>query len=210
MLEQIADAIINMKIKRVRELTQRALDQGLSPVDIMEKGLIAGMAIVGDRMKSGEMYVPEVLMAAKAMSAGLEIMQPLLTAQKVQPRGTFVIGTVHGDLHSIGKNLVSMMLQGAGFQVIDLGMDVPAETFVATVREHRPDFVGLCALLTTTMPAMSDVIQSLSAAGLRDTVKVIVGGAPVSQHFADEIGADAYSVDAVSAVEYCKRIKASS
>jgi 5-methyltetrahydrofolate--homocysteine methyltransferase len=161
---------------------------------------------VGRRFKNNEFYVPEVLIAARAMHAAMDVLKPLLAASDVQPVGTVVIGTVKGDLHDIGKNLVAMMLEGGGFNVIDLGVDVSPEKFLQAVREHKPNIVGLSALLTTTMPAMKTTIEALKEAGVRDQVKVIIGGAPVTQRFADEIGADGYAPDAASAVDVARQL----
>lgn len=200
-LQAIADAVINGKREEVARLVQEALDAGVGPGDLVNEGLIAGMNVVGARFKANEFYVPEVLIAARAMHAGMDLLKPLLADSGVQPRGTVVIGTVKGDLHDIGKNLVAMMLEGGGFEVVDLDVDVAPEKFVEAVSESSPQVVALSALLTTTMPAMKDTIDALAAAGVRDKVKVMIGGAPVTQEFADEIGADGYSPDAASAVD---------
>jgi 5-methyltetrahydrofolate--homocysteine methyltransferase len=177
------------------------VSEGVSPSDIINQGLIAGMAVVGTKFKANEFYVPEVLIAARAMHAGMDIVKPLLAETGVEPRGTVVIGTVKGDLHDIGKNLVSMMLEGGGWEVIDLDVDVAPEKFVECVSGKKPQLVALSALLTTTMPSMKDTIDALSAAGVRGAVKVMIGGAPVTQEYADEIGADGYAPDAASAVD---------
>ena len=181
------------------------LEQGQSPQEILNRGLLAGMDEVGVDFRDGVLFVPEVLMAARAMKAGMEVLRPLLTQKDGSRAGTFVIGTVKGDIHDIGKNLVGMMMEGAGFEVIDLGINVPAETFVEAVREHKPDILGMSALLTTTMPYMRTVIQALEDARLRKDVIVFVGGAPVNDAFAEEIHADAYCRDAAVAVETAKK-----
>lgn len=188
--------------KEVERFAQEALDEGLSGEDILQGGLIAGMNVVGERFKKNEIYVPEVLLAARAMKAGMALLKPILAATGVQPIGRVVLGTVKGDQHDIGKNLVGMMLEGAGFEVIDLGVDAPAEKFVDAAREKRADIVGMSALLTTTMPHMKTIIEALRSGGL--TVKTMVGGAPVTQRFADEIKADAYGKDGAVAVEKAK------
>ncbi len=200
-LQKIADAVIAGNREEVAQLTQAAVDEGVSPADIINQGLIAGMTVVGAKFKANEFYVPEVLIAARAMHAGMDIIKPLLVETGVQPRGTVVIGTVKGDLHDIGKNLVAMMLEGGGYEVIDLDVDVAPDKFVAAVNDKNPQIVALSALLTTTMPSMKDTIDALAAAGVRDKVKVMIGGAPVTQEYADEIGADGYAPDAASAVD---------
>jgi 5-methyltetrahydrofolate--homocysteine methyltransferase len=200
-LQALAEAVISGKRDEVASLTQAALGEGVSPEAVVNEGLIKGMDEVGRRFKANEFYVPEVLIAARAMHAGMDILKPLLAEGGVKPRGTVLIGTVQGDLHDIGKNLVAMMLEGGGWEVIDLQVDVPADKFVAAVNEHAPDVIAMSALLTTTMPAMKDTIAALAAAGVRDKVKVIIGGAPLTQAYADEIGADGYAPDAASAVD---------
>jgi 5-methyltetrahydrofolate--homocysteine methyltransferase len=200
-LQKLADAVIAGNREAVAQMTQAAVDEGVSPADIINQGLIAGMAVVGVKFKANEFYVPEVLIAARAMHAGMDIVKPLLAAGGVEPRGTVVIGTVKGDLHDIGKNLVAMMLEGGGWEIIDLDVDVSPEKFVETVSGGKAQLVALSALLTTTMPSMKDTIDALSAAGVRGTVKVMIGGAPVTQEYADEIGADGYAPDAASAVD---------
>jgi 5-methyltetrahydrofolate--homocysteine methyltransferase len=190
----------------VAKLVQQAIDEKVSPKTILEQGLIAGMAIIGAKFKKNEVYVPEVLIAARAMHAGMNLLAPVLVASGVQPVGKIILGTVKGDLHDIGKNLVGMMLKGGGFEVTDLGTDVPADKFVAAVKEKGNCVVAMSALLTTTMPHMRDVIKALRAAGL--TVKVMIGGAPVTQNYADEIGAEGYAPDAASAVDVAKKLVA--
>jgi 5-methyltetrahydrofolate--homocysteine methyltransferase len=200
-LQGIAEAVIRGDRDTVGKLTQAAVDEGVGPDKIINEGLIAGMAVVGDRFKKNEFYVPEVLIAARAMHAGMDIIKPLLAASGIQPRGTVAIGTVKGDLHDIGKNLVAMMLEGGGFEVLDLGVDVSPEKFVEAVKSQGAQIVCLSALLTTTMPSMKDTIEALQEAGIRGNAKVMIGGAPVTQNYSDEIGADGYAPDAASAVD---------
>ena len=202
----ISQAVIAGQDARVRELVQDAINNGAEPLAIINEGLIAGMNVVGASFKSGKMFVPEVLMSARSMRAGVELVKPLLAGQDVPSAGKVIIGTVKGDLHDLGKNLVAMMLEGGGFNVVNLGIDLPPEKFVAAVKEHQPQIIGLSALLTTTMLVMKDVIELLKEEGLRDKVKVIVGGAPISYDFASEIGADGFAPDAASAVELCRRL----
>jgi corrinoid protein of di/trimethylamine methyltransferase len=184
---------------------REALERGESPQSILDQGLVAGMDIVGVDFRDGILFVPEVLMAANAMKSGMEVLRPLLTETGAQRIGTMIIGTVKGDIHDIGKNLVSMMMEGAGFEVINLGINVDADGFIAAVREHKPDIIGMSALLTTTMPYMKVVVDTLGEEGLRDEVYVMVGGAPVTENFAREVGADAYGRDAAVSVEIAKR-----
>jgi corrinoid protein of di/trimethylamine methyltransferase len=208
LLEKIAERLIVGKIDEVKELSQQALDQGTSPRDIIDKGLLAGMDVVGKRFKAGDMFIPEVLLCARCMHGAMDILKPLLSEADAAGVGIYVIGTVEGDLHDIGKNLVSMMLQGAGFEVIDLGTNIKPQQFVDAVREHKPTILGLSALLTTTMPKMEETINALKEAGIRDQVKIMAGGAPVTQAFVDEIGADAYGANAASATEKAKELMA--
>ncbi len=182
-----------------------ALARGQTPQEILDGGLVAGMDIVGVDFRDGILFVPEVLMAANAMKAGMEVLRPLLTETGAPRVGTAVVGTVKGDIHDIGKNLVAMMLEGAGFEVINLGINVDADTFIAAIREHQPDIIGMSALLTTTMPYMKVVVDALGEEGLRDEIYVMVGGAPVTENFAREVGADAYGRDAAVSVEIAKR-----
>ncbi len=198
-LQPIADALIKGDRNTVVELTQKAIDDGVGPADILQQGLIAGMNIIGRRFKNNEVYVPEVLIAARAMHGGLGVLEPHLKASGVEPVAIVVLGTVKGDLHDIGKNLVGMMLQGGGLKVVDAGIDVSPEKFIAAVRESGATVVAMSALLTTTMPQMPEIIKAIKKAGL--TVKTMVGGAPVTQSYADEIGADGYAPDAASAVD---------
>jgi 5-methyltetrahydrofolate--homocysteine methyltransferase len=205
-LQEIASYLYDGEDEEVAALVQQALDQGLEPHEILHGGLIAGMDEVGKDFKADVLYMPEVLVAARAMQAGMDVLRPLLAESDVTGAGKYLIGTVEGDLHDIGKNLVRMMLEGAGFQTVDLGKDVKPEAFVAALREHQPNILGLSALLTTTMPAMKTTIEALEEAGLRDSVKIMIGGAPVTATFAEEIGADAYAPDAASAVDVARNL----
>jgi 5-methyltetrahydrofolate--homocysteine methyltransferase len=197
--EEMANTVIVGDEEKVVELTKKAVDEGVSPMDIINEGLMKGMDVVGQRFKAAEMFIPEVLMAAKSMSAGMEIVKPLIVGGEVPSKGKVVIGTVKGDLHDIGKKLVGMIMESSGLIVEDLGIDVSPEQFAQAVKEKKPDIVGMSALLTTTMLAMKDTIEVLKEEGLRDSVKILVGGAPVSSDFAKEIGADGWAPDAVSA-----------
>ena len=203
-LEQISENLIKGKANEVKELVQKALDEGTNPGDILNQGLLSGMGVVGDRFKKNEVYVPEVLIAARAMKAGTAILKPLLVETGVKPTGIIVLGTVKGDLHDIGKNLVGMMMEGAGFQVVDLGTDVEAQKFVDAAKENNAEVIGASALLTTTMTGMKDVVDAVKSSDLADSVKVIIGGAPVTQAYSDEIGADGYAPDAASAADLAK------
>ncbi len=205
-LDQIVRELFAGNAKAVAELVEKALNEGFSPQEVLNDGLIKGMNEVGVKFKANEIYVPEVLIAARAMKAGMEILRPKLVETGVEPVARMVIGTVKGDLHDIGKNLVAMMMEGAGFEIIDLGIDVPAEKFIQAVREHKPQIVGMSALLTTTMIQIRENIKAFREAGIRDTVKIMVGGAPVTQKFADEVGADGYAPDAASAVDKAKEL----
>ena len=200
-LEDISAALQKGKAKDVKELVQQAIDQGLGAQSILEEGLLSGMNIIGGKFKRNEVYVPEVLIAARAMNAGTALLKPLLASAGVVATGKVIIGTVKGDLHDIGKNLVRMMMEGKGLEVIDLGVDVSAEQFVAAASEHGADIVALSALLTTTMNEMKAVVEGLTAAGLRDKVKIMIGGAPITESFRVAIGADAFTPDAASASE---------
>ncbi|MDW7675446.1 MAG: corrinoid protein [Bacillota bacterium] len=204
--EALSNGVIAGNLKAVAEGTKAAIDSGADPIEIINKGLIAGMNVVGVRFKAGEMYVPEVLMAAKAMSAGVELVKPLINDEDMPSQGKVLIGTVKGDLHDIGKNLVSMMMESSGFEVINLGVDVAPEKFVEAIRQHKPQILGLSALLTTTMLAMKETVDVLVEEGLRDSVKIIIGGAPVTASFADEIGADGFAPDAASASDLAKTL----
>ena len=207
-LVEISENLQRGKAKIVKELVQKALDEGNSPEQILNEGLLHGMGIVGEKFKNNEVYVPEVLVSARAMNMGAQILKPHLAEAGVQAAGKVCIGTVQGDLHDIGKNLVKMMLEGKGLEVVDLGTDVPAEAFVKTAIEQNCQVICCSALLTTTMNVMADVVKAAEVAGIRDKVKIMVGGAPVNQEFCDLIGADCYTVDAASAadaaVAFCK------
>jgi 5-methyltetrahydrofolate--homocysteine methyltransferase len=203
-LNNVSEALQRGDAEKVAELVKQSLEENLTPKKILENGLIKGMSIIGEKFKKNEIYVPEVLIAARAMHTGMSILQPSLAETGVKNIGTIAIGTVKGDLHDIGKNLVKMMLEGAGFEVIDLGTDVSPDKFVEVVKEHKPNIIGMSALLTTTMVNMAGVIKALEAAGLRDKVKIMIGGAPITQNYADQIGADGYSPDAASAVDKAK------
>ncbi len=188
----------------VKELVQKALDQKVGAGDILNKGLIAGMEVVGKRFKANEVYIPEVLISARAMKAGMALIKPLLASTGVKSAGTFVIGTVKGDLHDIGKNLVAMMMEGSGFTVVDLGVDVSADKYVAAAKQNPGSVVGMSALLTTTMTGIKDVIAAMKEAGVK--VRTMIGGAPVTQNYADEVKADGYAPDAASAVDRAKQL----
>jgi 5-methyltetrahydrofolate--homocysteine methyltransferase len=200
-LETLKKGVIEGDVQLVMEETRSCLDSGMDGLAIINEGLVAGMNVVGPRFKAGEMFVPEVLMSAKAMAAGVELVKSVLVDTEIPTAGKVLIGTVKGDLHDIGKNLVSIMLESSGFEVVNMGVDIPPEQFAAAIREHKPQIVGLSALLTTTMLAMKDTIDYLRAEGLRDSIKVVIGGAPVTADFAKEIGADGYAPDAGAAVE---------
>ena len=203
-LQEIAENLMKGKAPAVKELVTKALDDGIEPADVLGEGLIAGMNVIGARFKKNEVYVPEVLIAARAMHAGMDILKPKLIAAGVEPIGKVVIGTVKGDLHDIGKNLVCMMLEGAGFEVLDIGIDCTADKFIETAKNNDIKIIAMSALLTTTMPSMKGVIEELDKAGLKGIIKTMIGGAPVTQNYADEIGADGYSPDAASAVDLAK------
>jgi 5-methyltetrahydrofolate--homocysteine methyltransferase len=205
-IQDIYNAVMAFDEDKVRELTQAELAAGTDVGRILNQGLIGAMDTVGERFSAGDLFVPEMLMAAQAMKAGLEILKPLLASGQAQAKGRVVIGTVKGDLHDIGKNLVSMMVEGAGFEVIDLGVDVASEKFVEAASAKKADVVALSALLTTTMPAMQTTVRAVKEAGLG--CRTIIGGAPVTQGFADQIGADGYSPDAPGAVKLVKRLLA--
>ncbi|MFN2244106.1 MAG: corrinoid protein [Anaerolineae bacterium] len=206
LLETIASNLYDGEDEVVADLVQQALDEGMNPGEILQGGLISGMDEVGRDFKAGDLFVPEVLIAARAMHAGMNVLRPLLAESDTPSAGKYVIGTVKGDLHDIGKNLVKMMLEGAGFETIDLGTDVEPQAFVDAVREHRPQLVGMSALLTTTMVQMKATIEALEEAGLRDSVKIMIGGAPVTDAFAKDVGANAYAPDAASAVDVARKL----
>ena len=200
-LKDISQNLQAGKAKIVQELVQQALDQGFQVKDILEKGLLDGMGIIGEKFKNNEVFVPEVLIAARAMNKGMELLKPFFAGSGVESKGRACIGTVQGDLHDIGKNLVKMMLEGKGFEVIDLGTDVAPETFVSAAIEQECSIICLSALLTTTMSAMSKVVKAAEEAGIRGRVKIMVGGAPVTDEFRAQIGADAFAADAASAAD---------
>ncbi|TET46782.1 cobalamin-binding protein [Candidatus Aerophobetes bacterium] len=205
-LKEIAEKLIGGKADEVHSLVKRALDEGQDVSKILNEGLVAGMSVVGDKFKKNEFYVPEVLIAARAMKAGMGLIRPILMERNIKGLGTVLLGTVRGDLHDIGKNLVGMMLEGAGFEVIDLGVDVSSEKFIQVAKEKDANLVGLSALLTTTMLSMKDVVGAVQKEGLKGKVKVIIGGAPVTQDYANEIGADGYAPDAASAADKAKEL----
>jgi 5-methyltetrahydrofolate--homocysteine methyltransferase len=204
--EDLKVAVIDMEVERAVELTKKALGEGRKAEDIMNGSLVPAMDIVGEQYDKGEKYVPEMLLSAKAMKTAMEVLGPLLVESGVEMKGKLIIGTVEGDLHDIGKDLVAMMVEGAGFEVINLGAEITAEQFLNAVREHKPNIIGMSALLTTTMLHMPEVIDALKQASLRDQVKVMIGGAPVTQEYADEIGADGYAPDAASAVKLANKL----
>ena len=204
--QEISEALISGDIENVKVLTRKALDAGSAPGEILRKGLLPGMDVVGQRFKVGDMFIPEVLKSAKCMHGAMDLLRPLLTQSDQDGAGKVVIGTVPGDVHDIGKNLVRMMLEGSGFKVVDLGIDVKPEAFIEAVKEHQPDIMGMSALLTTTMPKMEETIKAIEEVGLRSQVKIMAGGAPVTQKFIDEIGADSYGPNAAVVVEEAKRL----
>lgn len=206
LFEQLSTVILEGDSKKSPDLVQKALAKGLSAKEILENGLIIGMNEVGARFKRGDMFVPEVLMSAEAMHTAMDVLRPHLVAGGVRLVGKIVLGTVKGDLHDIGKNLVGMMCEGAGFEVINLGFNVEPEKFVGAIKEHKPDIVGMSALLTTTMRAMGYTIKAIEEAGLRDSVKIMVGGAPVDEEFARRIGADGYGANAPAASDLAKKL----
>jgi 5-methyltetrahydrofolate--homocysteine methyltransferase len=205
-LQAIAAALIEGEHALVNQLTRQALDEGIEALEVMDDGLIAGMAVVGIKFRENIIFVPEVLACARAMKAGMAHIEPILSASGIDPLGKVVMGTVKGDLHDIGKNLCIMMLRGAGFEVIDLGVDTSPDKFIEAVEEHQAPLLGMSALLTTTMPNMGKTIEAFIDADLRDQVKIMVGGAPVTQEFADDMGADGYGKDALACVSLAKRL----
>jgi 5-methyltetrahydrofolate--homocysteine methyltransferase len=207
-LQALADAIIGGNRDDAKQLTEDALGEGANPEQVLNEGLVAGMAVVGERFKNNEFYVPEVLIAARAMKESMAILRPKLIENGIEPEAKVAIGTVKGDLHDIGKNLVGMMLEGGGYGIIDLQVDVTPEQFLDAVQNQGASVIAMSALLTTTMPAMKDTITALEEAGVRDKVKVMIGGAPVTQKYADEIGADGYAPDAASAVDTARELLA--
>jgi 5-methyltetrahydrofolate--homocysteine methyltransferase len=206
LVEQMQDDLYDGLAEEVAEGTQILLDRGWEATRVLEEALVAGMTVVGVDFRDGVLFVPEVLMAANAMKAGMALLKPILSDTGAKPIGKMVIGTVKGDIHDIGKNLVGMMMEGAGFEVIDLGINIEADTYINAIREHRPDILGMSALLTTTMPYMKVVIDEMVASGVRDDCIVLVGGAPLNEEFGQVIGADAYCRDAATAVETAKRL----
>jgi 5-methyltetrahydrofolate--homocysteine methyltransferase len=205
LIESLSEAVQRGKRNDAKALTQQLLDEGMKPLEIVERGLVPGMSAIGEKFKRNEVFVPEMLIAARAMKEAMSLLEPLLASAGIKPKHTVIIGTVEGDLHDIGKNLVAMMLKGANFGIVDLGTNVPPQKFVEAVREHQATLVALSALLTTTMPAMRTTVEALRAAGF-DGVRIMVGGAPVTQDYSDEIGADGYSADAASAVDLALRL----
>ena len=205
-LNEISTFLQQGRAPQVKELTQKALDEGISPKQILEEGFLAGMDVIGGKFKRDEVFVPQVLIAARAMNAGVEVLKPYMAEAGVESKGIVILGTVKGDLHDIGKNLVRMMIEGKGFTVIDLGVDVPAEKFVEAVKENDAKIVACSSLLTTTMNEIGTVIKAFEDAGMRDQVKIMVGGAPITQAFADSIGADGYSTDAASAADLALKL----
>jgi 5-methyltetrahydrofolate--homocysteine methyltransferase len=206
LISKISALVIEGNFQEIGEATRQALDSGLSASNVLDQGLMPGMDHVGAEFKAGNLFVPEVLMSAKTMQEAMNILRPILAETGVEPAGKIIIGTVKGDLHDIGKNLVAMMCEGAGFEVIDLGKDIDPQAFVDAVREQQPDMMGMSALLTTTMAGMERTIQALAEAGLREGVKVIIGGAPVTKEFADRIGADGYAPNAAAASELARKL----
>jgi len=205
-LKKIAESLIQGNASRIRELVQEAIDDGQDTGMILQEGLIAGMNVIGDRFKMNEIYIPEVLIAARAMKEGMVLLRPLIASEAIKNEGAIVLGTVKGDLHDIGKNLVGVMLEGAGFDVIDLGIDVDPEKFIKATKENNASIVGLSCLLTTTMAAMEDAILSINNSRLNAKVKIMIGGAPITQKYADEIGADGYAPDAARAVDLARQL----
>lgn len=207
-LSEISTLVIEGNFGDMAAKTQAALDEGFDAGEVLNKGLMPGMDHVGVEFKAGNMFVPEVLRSAKAMQAAMDIIRPMLADTGADTSGKVLLGTVKGDLHDIGKNLVGMMCEGAGFEIVDLGKDVEPETFVDAVKEHKPQILGMSALLTTTMRSMETTIKALEEAGVRDTVKIMIGGAPVTEDFANKIGADGYAANAAAASEIAKRFAA--
>ena len=205
-IQAVYDAVLNGAMADTTDLVQQAIDAGHGADTILKEGLIAAMSEIGARFESGEAYVPEMLISAKSMKFGLELLRPHLVAADVQPVGKVIIGTVQGDLHDIGKNLVGMMMEGAGFDVVDLGSDVKPEALIEAIKEHKPDIVAMSALLTTTMGNMKTAITMMEEAGVKNEISVMIGGAPVTQDYADEIGADGFGVDASQAASLAKKL----
>jgi len=204
-MEKLIEAVVAGKVQDTTDQVQQLLQGGAAPDAMMNEAMIPAMDVVGDLFQKGEVYLPDMLMAAKAMKAGLQILTPRMVQAEASSAGTAVVGTVRGDMHDIGKNLLSIALEGAGFKVVDLGIDVTPEAFVESLKEHQPEVLGLSALLTTTMIAMREVIEAVLEAGLRDTVKVMIGGAPVTREYAEEIGADFYGPDSTSGKDFARK-----
>lgn len=204
----IGEALKKGNAPGVKQMVEAAVAEGCSVAEILNEGLVTAMSEIGILFKNNEIYVPEVLIAARAMQAGMTVIKPLLLENKIEPKGRVVIATVKGDLHDIGKNLVSMMMEGAGYEVIDIGIDASSEKFLEAVKDNNADLIAMSALLTTTMPAMKDTVEAITAAGLSDRVKIMIGGAPVTQNFCDEIEADGYAPDAASAVDLADELMA--
>jgi len=205
-MKELKELVKKGKAPETAEMVKKLIDEGKEPEAIMKQGLIPAMDEVGDLFQKGEYFVPEMLVAARAMQKGLEVLKPRLVESGIEPIGRVVLGTVKGDLHDIGKNLVAMALEGAGFEVIDLGTDVPPEKFVEAIKKHKPQVIGMSALLTTTMMAMKDTVEAMKKAGVRDQVKIMIGGAPVRQEFADEIGADYYGPDSTAGRNFARDV----
>ena len=205
-LQRIRDAVITRQRKEIQGLVAAAIEEGIDPNSIIDQGLVAAMDVVGKQFSDSDIFVPEMLVSALTMKLGLDSVKPLLKSEESQPKGTIIMGTVKGDIHDIGKNIVIMMLEGAGFEVVDLGVDLTVEKLIGQIEAIRPDLLGLSALLTTTMPEMERVLQELEAKGFRDKLKVMVGGAPVTESFSEKIGADGYGADAAEAVQLARRL----
>lgn len=205
-VQEISQYLQQGRAKNVKELVQKALDEGIDAKTILNEGLLDGMSVIGEKFKNNEVYVPEVLIAARAMYAGMDILKPILSSSGVEAIGKVVIGTVKGDLHDIGKNLVKMMMEGRGLEVIDLGIDVPSEKFIEAAKEHDAQIIACSALLTTTMTEMKNVVEAAKEVGIRDKVTIMVGGAPVTNNFCKSIGADIYTPDAASAAEAAAKV----
>lgn len=200
-LNEISEFLQKGKANEVKELVQKALDEGMEGKKVLNEGLMAGMGIIGEKFKKNEVYVPEVLIAARAMNAGIEVLKPVMTDEDEEAKGRVVLGTVKGDLHDIGKNLVKIMMEGKGLEVIDLGIDCPAEKFIEAAKEKKAHVIACSALLTTTMTEMENIVKAVEEAGIRDQVKIMIGGAPVTQSYCESIGADIYAPDAASAAD---------
>ena len=205
-LHRVKEAVINRQRNEIQGIVEVAIDEGIDPKSIIDDGLIAAMDVIGQRFSDGDIFVPEMLVSALTMKIGLERLKPLLKSETTEPKGIIIMGTVKGDIHDIGKNIVLMMLEGAGFEVVDLGVDLTVEKLIEQIEAIKPNLLGLSALLTTTMPEMERVIQELGTKGLRDRLKVMVGGAPLSASFAEKIGADGYGADAAEAVQLARRL----